>query len=823
MTETASPPSRAHQAAKRYIYAWGGGHAEGDATMRDLLGGKGAGLAEMTNAGLPVPPGFTITTEACNDYFAAGERLPDGLWEDVLEAVREVERETGKGFGDPADPLLVSVRSGAKFSMPGMMDTVLNLGLNEATLHGLIELTGNERFGWDAYRRFIQMFGRIVLGVDGVRFDHAFDATKHARGAALDTDLDAGDLRDAAAEFREIVRADTGREFPEDPYEQLDLAIKAVFASWFGKRARDYREYNKIAHDLGTAVNVVTMVFGNMGDDSGTGVAFTRDPNTGEKVLFGEYLTNAQGEDVVAGIRTPRKIAEMGDDMPDVYGEFERIAERLERHYRDVQDLEFTIERGRLYMLQTRSAKRTAAAAVRIAVDMVDEGHHHEARGARADRAGPRRPAAARPVRPRRAPGRHAGREGPQRLAGRGRRAGRLLRRRRRGLGRARREGRPRPHRDLAGRLPRHGRRPGHPHRPRRRDVARSGRRPADRQALRGRLRRAARRLRREDGPQHRLRRGLRRGRLDQPRRLDRGGLRRLRAHGLRPLRGPARPPDGPRLGRRGPAPAGLDERRQARGGRPGAQLRRAGHRPLPHRAHVPRGRAAGHRARRHPRRLRGDPGQGAAGRGRERSTPTRRRSSAASTPPWPKLEALQQGDFEGIFRAMDGLPVVIRLIDPPLHEFLPDARGAAGAGGAAADARHARGRSRVCGSPNAARRRRAAARAEPDARPARLSPGADDPRLREGPDAGHPQRPDRRQARRRRPARRDHDPARRPRERAARDPPAPRGRGEGGRGGGRRDRRLQVRDDDRDPARRCWWPTRSRSTRSSSASARTT
>jgi len=374
MTETASPDSRAHQAAKRYIYAWGAGQAEGDATMRDLLGGKGAGLAEMTSAGLPVPPGFTITTEACNDYFDAGEQLPDGLWEDVLEAVREVERETGKGFGDPADPLLVSVRSGAKFSMPGMMDTVLNLGLNEATLHGLIDLTGNERFGWDAYRRFVQMFGRIVLGVDGARFDHAFDAIKHARGAALDTDLDAGDLRDAAAAFREIVRADTGREFPADPYEQLDLAIKAVFASWFGKRARDYREYNRIAHDLGTAVNIVTMVFGNMGDDSGTGVAFTRDPNTGARILFGEYLTNAQGEDVVAGIRTPRKIAEMGDVMPAVYGEFERIAERLERHYRDMQDLEFTIERGRLYMLQTRSGKRTAAAAVRIAADMVDEG-----------------------------------------------------------------------------------------------------------------------------------------------------------------------------------------------------------------------------------------------------------------------------------------------------------------------------------------------------------------------------------------------------------------------------------------------------------------
>ena len=371
---TAARTERAHRAAKRYIYSWGGGGAEGDATMRDLLGGKGAGLAEMTNAGLPVPPGFTITTEACNDYFAAGERLPDGLWEDVLEAMRTVEAQTGKGFGDPSNPLLVSVRSGARFSMPGMMDTVLNLGLNEATLQGLVALTGNERFGWDAYRRFIQMFGRIVMDVPGERFDHALEARKHARGAKLDTDLEAGDLRELAGELKAIVREVAGRGFPEDPNEQLDLAIKAVFASWFGKRARDYRENQKIAHDLGTAVNVVTMVFGNMGDDSGTGVAFTRDPNTGERVLFGEYLVNAQGEDVVAGIRTPARISHLADEMPEAYAEFQRIGERLERHYRDVQDLEFTIERGKLYMLQTRSAKRTAAAAVRIAVDMVEEG-----------------------------------------------------------------------------------------------------------------------------------------------------------------------------------------------------------------------------------------------------------------------------------------------------------------------------------------------------------------------------------------------------------------------------------------------------------------
>jgi len=386
MTDAPTMPAdqatdRSHRAAKRYIYAFGGGRAEGDASMRDTLGGKGAGLAEMTNAGLPVPPGFTITTEACNDYFAAGERLPEGLWDDVLGAIRQIEAETGKGFGNTANPLLVSVRSGAKFSMPGMMDTVLNLGLNDETMEGLVALTGNDRFGWDAFRRFIQMFGRIVMEVDPKFFDEALDAAKEKRAVHQDTDLDADAMREIVGEFKQIVARETGRDFPTDPLEQLDLSIKAVFASWFGKRAHDYREYNKIAHDLGTAVNVVTMVFGNMGDDSGTGVAFTRDPNTGDKQLFGEYLTNAQGEDVVAGIRTPLAIAEMRSQMPEIYGQFEEIAGRLERHYRDMQDLEFTIERGRLYMLQTRSGKRTATAAVRIAAAMVDEGRitEHEA------------------------------------------------------------------------------------------------------------------------------------------------------------------------------------------------------------------------------------------------------------------------------------------------------------------------------------------------------------------------------------------------------------------------------------------------------------
>ncbi|HYN64515.1 MAG TPA: pyruvate, phosphate dikinase, partial [Candidatus Limnocylindrales bacterium] len=363
------PATRTKQAPGKLIYTF----REGNAQMRTLLGGKGAGLAEMTNAGLPVPPGFTITTEVCNAYYAAGKELPPGLWDDVLMHMAALEAETGKGFGDPKNPLLVSVRSGAAFSMPGMMDTVLNLGLNEHTVQGLIELTGNDRFGYDAWRRFVAMFGRIVLDIPAAEFDEPFDKLKAERGVSLDTDLTAEDLHQVADRYREIVREKTGEPFPTDPYRQLELATRAVFDSWFGKRAHDYREYNKIPHDLGTAVNIVTMVFGNMGSDSGTGVAFTRDPNTGEKVLYGEYLTNAQGEDVVAGVRTPAKISQMRDELPQVYAEFEAIAEKLERHYRDVQDLEFTIERGTLYMLQTRSAKRTAPAAVKIAVDMANE------------------------------------------------------------------------------------------------------------------------------------------------------------------------------------------------------------------------------------------------------------------------------------------------------------------------------------------------------------------------------------------------------------------------------------------------------------------
>lgn len=355
---------------KKWVYLF----SEGDKDMRDLLGGKGAGLAEMTKAKLPVPPGFTITTEACNAYYAAGKKFPKGMWEQTLAALKVVEKQTGKKFGDPKNPLLVSVRSGAKFSMPGMMDTVLNLGLNTQTLEGLATLTGNRRFAMDAYRRFIAMFGRIVMGIEGKKFDAIFDAAKAQYNAKADTDLDVNALTEVVKQFKELYKNEIGEEFPEDPYKQLELAIGAVFGSWMGKRAVDYRRINKIPDDLGTAVNVVTMVFGNMGEDSGTGVAFTRNPSTGENELYGEYLANAQGEDVVAGIRTPVKIAELKEKNPKVYEQFRKIARQMEKHYRDMQDLEFTVERGKLYMLQTRAGKRTARAAVKIAVDMVREG-----------------------------------------------------------------------------------------------------------------------------------------------------------------------------------------------------------------------------------------------------------------------------------------------------------------------------------------------------------------------------------------------------------------------------------------------------------------
>ncbi|HUI67462.1 MAG TPA: pyruvate, phosphate dikinase [Nitrospirota bacterium] len=360
---------------KKYIYFFGSGKADGTGTMKDLLGGKGAGLAEMTNAGIPVPPGFTITTEVCNLFYDLGKRVPDGLDAEMREYMTKVESAVGSyRFGDANKPLLVSVRSGSKFSMPGMMDTVLNLGLNDQTIQGLIRLSGNERFAWDAYRRFIQMFGNVVMGIEKEVFEHIIDEAKKKKKVRLDIDLSAADLKGLVESFKAKVKQVKKREFPQDPWEQVMMARDAVFNSWNNPRAITYRRLNDIPGNLGTAVSVQAMVFGNMGDTSATGVGFTRDPSTGAKEFYGEYLTNAQGEDVVAGIRTPHPIADLAKEMPPVYRQLRDITNRLEKHYRDVQDFEFTVQEGTLFMLQTRTGKRTAPAAVKIAVDMVAEG-----------------------------------------------------------------------------------------------------------------------------------------------------------------------------------------------------------------------------------------------------------------------------------------------------------------------------------------------------------------------------------------------------------------------------------------------------------------
>jgi pyruvate,orthophosphate dikinase len=364
-------PNLAVALAPQFIYTF----EQGDGKNKQLLGGKGAGLSEMTQIGLNVPPGFTITTQACLAYLE-NNQLPAGLMDDIRAHMVDLEKKTGKGFGSDDNPLLISVRSGAAMSMPGMMDTILNLGLNEVSLKGLIKQTGNPRFAWDAYRRFIQLFGKIALGIGDEHFDQRMASVKRKYGAKNDVDLDAAHLQELAGEFLEIVRRHTGKPFPQDPYQQLEISVGAVFRSWMGKRAVDYRRQFKITPEQanGTAVNVCSMVFGNMGEDSGTGVGFTRNPGTGENLIYGEYLVNAQGEDVVAGIRTPKPIAEMEREMPDLYRQLMELRARLESHYKEVQDFEFTIEKGILYCLQTRNGKMNARAMVRTSVEMFNEG-----------------------------------------------------------------------------------------------------------------------------------------------------------------------------------------------------------------------------------------------------------------------------------------------------------------------------------------------------------------------------------------------------------------------------------------------------------------
>ena len=354
----------------KYVYLF----SEGNRDMRELLGGKGANLAEMTRAGLPVPQGFTVSTEACTQYYNDGRQINDDIQAQIYEGLAKMEEICGKKFADPENPLLVSVRSGARASMPGMMDTILNLGLNDEVVEGLAKFTNNPRFAYDSYRRFIQMFSDVVMELSKKRFEEIIDQLKEEKGVKLDTELDTDDMKELVVRFKAFYKAEKGEDFPTEPKVQLMEAVKAVFRSWDNPRANVYRRMNEIPYDWGTAVNVQAMVFGNSGDNSGTGVAFTRNPATGERKLFGEYLINAQGEDVVAGVRTPSPIAHLEEQMPEVYAQFAEIADRLEKHYKDMQDMEFTIENGKLYMLQTRNGKRTAAAALKIAVDLVDEG-----------------------------------------------------------------------------------------------------------------------------------------------------------------------------------------------------------------------------------------------------------------------------------------------------------------------------------------------------------------------------------------------------------------------------------------------------------------
>ena len=727
----------------RYVYSFEE-PAEGG---RELLGGKGIGLAEMTQLGIPVPAGFTITTDACRAYMAAHD-VPAGLDEEVDAHLGRLEERSGLRFGDPERPLLVSVRSGAAISMPGMMDTILNLGLNDAAVEGLARSTGNARFALDSYRRLIQMYGEVVDGIDAHRFESALAELKAAKGVAQDTDLDEDDLRGLVATFEAIYEEELGGAFPQDPREQLRRAVRAVFDSWETPRAQVYRRAHDIPDDLGTAVNVVQMVFGNKGDRSATGVCFTRDPSTGEQGMYGEFLVNAQGEDVVAGIRTPEPLERMEEILPDAYAQLDRddgpARAALPRHAGHRVH-----GRGRR-ALPPPDALGEADGRGGAEGRRVDErgGPDHAGGGGRAHRPRAARPAPPSAARPERALRRR--REGAQRVAGSRVREGRA----RRGLGRRAgpaRGGDPRPLGDDPGRHPRADRGRGRAHRARRDDLARGRRRTRDGQAVRRRLRGAARRPRRA-ARAHRRARGARGGDDHDRRRHGRRHPRRRRARRAGHQRGL---PDGARLGRRAAPPARARERRHARGRPQGPRVRRAGDRPLPHRAHV-------HGAGPAARRPRDD-------HGRERGRPPRGARPAAAD-----AAVRLRGDLRG-----DGGPAGDDPAARPAAARVPAAaRGGAGRADAAAD--------------------QGAAGGEPDARHARLPPRAPVAGgLRDAGAGDRPGREGRRGARRRGAARRDHAPARRLRRGAA--PPARAHRARRRRGGRRR---VPVRDDDRAAAR---------------------
>ena len=475
--------------SQKYVYTFGGGKADGKADMKGLLGGKGANLAEMSVIGIPVPPGFTITTEVCAAYYENGRKLPDAVRPQVEAAIREVEALFGDKLGDPSSPLLVSVRSGAALSMPGMMNTILNLGLTDASVEGLAKKTGNVRFAYDGYRRLLDMFGSVVMGVDHEHFEHELDSLKKERGVKNDTDLSGDDLKLLVDKYKAVYKKHTGSDFPQKPTDQLWAAIMAVFNSWEGKKAVEYRRIERITGLKGTAVNVQAMVFGNMGSGSGTGVAFTRDPNTGENVFYGDYLINAQGEDVVAGIRTPEPISQLNDEMPKVYEQLLEIRKKLESHYKEMQDIEFTVQEGTLYMLQTRTGKRTGSSAVRIAVELVTEGVIDEKTAIQAGEPRQSQPPVAPSARPQ---GQGQGRgAGHRRQSGRSVRQGDPLGRR----GRRVRQGAPRrtdparPQGDQSRGRRRHASREGDSHGHRRQGEPRGRRRPRLGQALRRRLR----------------------------------------------------------------------------------------------------------------------------------------------------------------------------------------------------------------------------------------------------------------------------------------------------------------------------------------------